>query len=267
MINIMSILLLLLAIFGKVKFDTKASTAAMVAILAIAAISLSVLGKKSGKKLFKFLSYPIVLCALVFTLYTKPVAIEGGSEAFQKKCSDIAQYLEDGELKKAKTALDSLKEKYPEEEIVRILETTYLIENGEASDAYNSLGRYENKNSRAYYSMKEVCMQAYGEDRFSARDFMRLYMDAVSDNPDWSYASYNAGLFLLGENEFGQAENYFRMAYDNCEPNVELAYRLGAVCCEQRKYAEGAEFFEEACNLGADEELVANMLWYLEKAE
>lgn len=264
MIRLLSLCMCILSLLGAFVFGAAKFPGFVAA--AIFAVLFVFAGKVTRKKLFACAFGAGLVVALIIAMMTPSATIDGTATEYGARMEKAVAYIEKGKLESAKEELDYLREHFPQTDSLKTVEVLYFLGAGNVEEARQTVDYFENRTSRGYYEIKEMCMFADAEN-YSDYDFCNLYREAADNNPDWAYANLNAGICLMNLDEFQRAEYYLRIAYDCGELTYDIPYYLGLICCEQGRMEEGIDFFEESYYLGAPEECVQVMQYFLSKSK
>lgn len=184
-------------------------------------------------------------------------------ETYNKMARDAEEKIEEGAQEQATKILAGMEETYGIDDRIRILQATMYLEEKDADAAWECLEACEDTSSEEYYiQMEKLCRMSDGEDR--AENLYELYVNAARDLPFSEYAQRMAGISRFEQHNLVSAEYYLLRAY-KLDPEIpETLYYLGAVKFRQFDYETGENYFSEAVEKGADEEIQSYILWYLE---
>lgn len=264
MIRLLSLCMCILSLLGAFVFGSAKFPCFVMA--AIFGVLFVFAGKLVRKKFFAFVFGLGLIAALTIALMVPATTVEGTAAEYASKMEKAVAYLEKGKPESAKEELDYLREHYPQTDSLRSVEVIYYISTGDVEEAKRVIDYFDNKTCRGYFEAREMCMLADAEN-YNDYDFCSLYREAADNNPDWAYANLYAGIYLINLDDYPRAEYYLRVAYDCEELTYDIPYYLGLICCDQGRMDEGISYFEESYYLGAPDEYVQVMEFYLSRSK
>ncbi len=227
-----------------------------IAIIAVAAavLNLVLLRKSRFKLLFSSVAALILLC---ICLLLPAGTTSYGYRDRQKMASDYTDALLNEQEEKAAEYYTALTEKYGESDYERYISGLQALSDRDFNKARNIAQSMEDHTSVFYYQIMEDVYRGFYSDITSVvYNLCPLYQEASDHNPGWTYASKNAGILLLYYDKHDLARYYLTRAYISTEqPDGEICYYLGAAIFAQGDYENAFLMFEEAVNIGVNEEL------------
>ena len=120
----------------------------------------------------------------------------------------------------------------------------------------------QDKSSLLYYAVME---QIYIADpsQQSVQDIYAIYLEAAQEWPEWTHMQKYAGIALFEQGQYTAAEYYLLRAHTQDEADYQTVYYLGAVDFYQNDYENSMSYFNRALELGADEEVQSDIIWYV----
>ena len=164
--------------------------------------------------------------------------------------------------------LDEITQRYGETDDLKYIMALKAFDRNALDEAEKIADSFTDNRSENYYTIKERVIATKHEFSDDLADMLiDLYEDAAEDNPDWTHALKSLGAVLMDEEKYEKATYYLLKAYETSEePDGETAYYLGVALIEQGKFSEGFSLFEEAMDIGVDEDIQANIAWYIQQA-
>ena len=202
---------------------------------------------------------------LMFALgaFTSMSSVEGGLNDYEEKLDSAMLMIDKEKLDKAWEEIDAIKEVYGASDNTVTLEVMAHLTAGSYEDALDAVSKHSNRTSVDYYVLLESIYLIQGEQK-NGNHLSRLYMDAAAQHPGWTYIQQMAGLAYISRSEFTRAEYHLLRAYEQEPSDYKAAYYLGVACYEQKRLDEALEFFQEALDRKADEEVQSYIAWYIQ---
>ena len=164
--------------------------------------------------------------------------------------------------------LDEITTRYGETDDLRYILALKALERSKLDEAESIADSFSDKSSENYYTIKEkiiIAKHEFSDDL--GKMLIDLYEDAVENNPEWTHALKSLGALLMDDEQYEKATYYLLKAYETAEdPDGELSYYLGVALIEQGKFSEGFSLFEQAMDIGVDEDIQSNIAWYIQQA-
>ncbi len=250
-----------LLMFGCTPFLCIIGAAASAAIFAF-----DVLLFKEAK--FKKLLTPVLVCALSVLCLLIPISPTGyGYYDYRDLLESFGSAAVSDKSDKTQKKLDELSGRYGETDDTLYILALKALERSAPDEAQEIAGRFSDKTSEEYYTVME---QAITQKHEFSDDLVQLltelYEAEVHDAPNRLHANKSLGMLLLDSKEYEKATYYLLKAYElSEEPSGELSYFLGVALMEQGKESEALPLFEQAVELGVDEEYLSDIAWYAEQ--
>lgn len=266
MILVLFIVFLLFSVLNLLLFQGSVFFSLLAIIVSIAGIGLQIFRKKLPVKLMRLLTVLCILLSVILMWNTRIRAQKGGIQEYEERLHVVQELLLDGELDEAVAELSELEEMYGSDDNTRILRALENLLKGNTENAYGNMSRVSDKTSKLYYAVME---RIYIEDPSdeSVEKVYSMYAEAAEKWPYWTHMQKYAGIAQFEQGNYAGAEYYLLRAFTQDATDYRVAYYLGAVKYYLGNEEASRQYFNEAIELGADDETCSNIIWYVEKME
>ena len=213
-------------------------------------------------KLKRFSALPALLC-MVLCLFAGQTGAEGGMGDYGRRIRQAAALVDKGDLDGASALLDELEREFGETDLSLYARAEIWLALGEYDRALDHMNRAQDKTRQDWYEYMERILGLQGTER-AMEQLEELYLDGARDLSQNGRMQYMAGLVKLGGGAYQSAAHYFARARELDEGDGRPCYYLGLICREQGDAQRAEEYFAEALERGVDEEMRANVQWYME---
>ncbi len=209
----------------------------------------------------------IRICLVTFIFIiganTGVTSVEGGINAYEVSIEDVMTLIEKDKLDEAWEEINLIKDLYGNSDNTVMLEVLAYLGEGSYDSALSTMNAYSDRTSIEYYSWLETIYLVDGSK--NSDNLGRLYIEAASNHPSWTYMQLMAGITLISYNDFARAEYLLLRAYEQEPANYKTAYYLGVTCYEQRRLDDAVQFFQESIDREPDDEILSYIAWYLQE--
>lgn len=207
----------------------------------------------------------ICLVTLIFIIgaNTGVASVEGGINAYEVSIENAMTLIEKDKLDEAWEEINLIKEVYGSSDNTVMLEVLAYFGEGSYDKARTTMNAYSDRTSVEYYSWLETIYLVDGSK--NSDNLGRLYIEAASNYPSWTYMQRMAGITLISYNDFARAEYLLLRAYEQEPADYKTAYYLGVTCYELRRLDEAIQFFQESIDREPDDEILSYIAWYLQE--
>ena len=232
-------------------------------LLTLIGFLLLVLSKGQAHGLKKIVAFLCIGAGILFLWNAGERIRPEGIRSYESMLKEVRDQLAEGNYDKAAEGLGELEEAYGPDDTIRLLRAVESLGKGNYEEAFGHTRSIEDKSSILYYAVMEQIYIADPSEQ-SVDDIYAMYLEAAQAWPDWTRMQKYAGIALFEQGQYAGAEYYLLRARIQDGTDYQTVYYLGAVDYYRNDYESSREYFNQALELGADEGIQSEILWYLE---
>ncbi|MBR6101151.1 MAG: hypothetical protein IKH78_03425 [Ruminococcus sp.] len=268
MTAVLDIAIFVFAVFAALLFGCPAGWCLLTALGAAVIFAVSVFILKNSRAV-RAAAAVLSLGLLVLCLMIPSAASDYGHRDYAALTDEYISDLDKGEGKQAEKIRKEIVKKYGETDDVIYSEALKACGQGDLDTAEELASRLSSKKSADYFLLRETIVASrYAESEALPDRLLEVYKEAADQDPHFVYMNKQAGILYFCRGDYERANYYLLNAvtYDEGDADPEALMYLGGALTELGFNQKALNILEMARCSDPSDEIMANILWYAEKA-